>query len=258
MPLAPPTTQWMGEREAARVKGLTLEVSQGLRHGGGEIWCAMAGTVDGVTSHRMAHVMHVDPYLMRAARLEADTQSREVGVARSNREVRDGMPALDVYRHAGAMRSVPGDRSIDTSALGAQATADHCIVFSFHRPAKEFRHEMAVRTGASGHDEKPRRVLVQAMHHARPRQPGEFRIPVQQAVGKGVSAVSRSRMHDQPGRLVDHYDFRVFVDRPDWDGVRLPVAIGRSRHGHLDPFPSCDPHRGIGRAAVDEYVAFQD
>ncbi len=81
------------------------------------------------------------------------------------------------------------------------------------------------------------------MHDSRPRlfpRFGHFRKPEQQRVHQRSGAIPGRRMHDEPGRLVDHDDVLVVVDDGQRNVFRLEVD-------------------GIGSRNVDqEIVAFEN
>ena len=65
-----------------------------------------------------------------------------------------------------------------------------------------------------GHQHEPRGVPVQPVNDAGPPlgASGQRRAPRDQRVDQGVVPVAGSRMHHQPGRLVDHGQVLVFED----------------------------------------------
>ena len=76
-----------------------------------------------------------------------------------------------------------------------------------------------------GDDEKPGRVLVEAMHNARTLDPAYSRQTVaavgDECIDEGACRMARAGMHGQTRRLVDHNEMCVFVHDGEGDFLRL-------------------------------------
>jgi hypothetical protein len=80
------------------------------------------------------------------------------------------------------------------------------------------------------------------VHDARPQHaayPAEIPDVVQQRVDERAAAVARRRVHDHPGRLVEHDEVGILEHDPEWQRLRLGAE--RDRLGDLD---------GVGLPAV--------
>ena len=91
------------------------------------------------------------------------------------------------------------------------------------------------------HDQQAARVLVEAVHDAGARQRGEPGVECEQRVLQGPIRIAGARMHDQPGRLVDHEQVLVVVRTISsgiaWAGVPASSAASRRTSPPRRPAP---------------------
>ena len=87
------------------MQGLALEATKSLLHRSRQVLNTTAGSVDRIAGDGVAHVMHVNPDLVRAAGLEPNPQPSEVRIACAHRKVRKRVAPLPGYRHAGTVNS---------------------------------------------------------------------------------------------------------------------------------------------------------
>ena len=89
------------------------------------------------------------------------------------------------------------------------------------------------RVGLGG-DDQAGGVLVQAMHDPRPAHPADadqaFAAVRDQGVDQGPVRVAGRRMHDQPGRLVDHDQGFILVGDGQRDILSLRHRVDRRWH----------------------------
>jgi hypothetical protein len=120
-----------------------------------------------------------------------------------------------------------------------------------------------VRDIGLGHDQQARGILVDAMDDPRPRDAADARklatAMVQQGVDQRTIGIARRRVDDQPRRLVDHDQVRVFVN--DRQRNILGHRFRRRRFRHADGVRRT--RRGLGRglrrdAPGDFDLAFLD
>ena len=101
-----------------------------------------------------------------------------------------------------------------------------------------------------GRDHEAARVLVQAVHDARPLDPADAPQAVaamgDERVDHGPVGIAGARMHDHAGRLVEHD--QMLVLEPDIQGDRLGLRDGRQSLGDNDgeSLARFDPMGGVG------------
>src|ERR1700722_1262376 len=111
-----------------------------------------------------------------------------------------------------------------------------------------------MRSIGLGDDQKPRRILVEAVHDSGPPDPADSRqagsAMSDQRVDQRASRVARSRMDDEPGRLVDHDQMLVLVNHRELDVLADKGRFLRRRRLEGYARPRREPRRGIARDAV--------
>ena len=132
-------------------------------------------------------------------------------------------------------------------------------VLALHVAPREVADERGLRLDRARDDHRAARVLVEPMHDARARDAREFRVAVQQRVEQRAVAVAGARVHDEPGRLVDHDHGVVLVQDRERQRLRLVGERGAGRVGHEhDAFPAGELALRRGRRAVDADAAVVD
>ena len=100
----------------------------------------------------------------------------------------------------------------------------------------ELLRQPFVRDVGLGDDQQARRVLVDAVDDARPRDPADpgqrSAAMVEQSVDQGPVEIPRGGVHDQPCGLVDDQQMLVLED--DLERNFLRRIVRRRRFGHLD------------------------
>src|SRR5579859_322677 len=110
-------------------------------------------------------------------------------------------------------------------------------------------------------DDQAARPLVEPVHDARPLLPAGGRPgapKAEQGVDQGAAVVARRRMHDHPGRLVDHDDVLVLIHDVEVDGLGGRGAGTRGRHLELDHVAGRHVVGGARRHPVDHDPALLD
>ena len=127
----------------------------------------------------------------------------------------------------------------------------------------ELVRQALMRAVVLGHDEQAGGVLVEPMHDARPLHAADARQAVaamgDERVHERAGLMSRRRVDDQPGRLVDDDEVVVLVHDGKIDGFRL--RLGRHRGGLDEHELRAGDRPSIGierRDAVDRYTAVPD
>ena len=89
-----------------------------------------------------------------------------------------------------------------------------------------------------GDHQEAARVLVEPVHDARPPHAADARQAVaamgDERVDERAARMPRRRMHDEPGRLVDHDEVVVLVDDRERDRLRLRLGRRGRRHDERD------------------------
>ena len=90
----------------------------------------------------------------------------------------------------------------------------------------QLRHQLGMRLDGLGHHHQPGGVLVEAMDDTGARHIDDIRHMVQQGIEQRTVGMPGSRMHHQPGRLVDDQQVLVFVDDIQCNVLGQPFALG--------------------------------
>jgi hypothetical protein len=164
--------------------------------------------------------------------------------------VRDrGTRRRRVERDAGRVSSVAADRCVDLPGARARPAAHESEVRPLKRTFTDELLQALVRGFRPGDDHQPRRVAIQAVDDA-----GPLRVAAGDLAGEGVderpARVTRTGVHDEAGRLVDHE--QVLVLQHD---LRLRRRRNDGRgHGfrELDLLAACEPVALRACDTVDE------
>jgi hypothetical protein len=114
-----------------------------------------------------------------------------------------------------------------------------------HVARADVAHQRRHRRQALADEHQPGGIAVEPVHDAGPRQAGRGRVVGQQAVEQGARPVARRRVHDQPGRLVDDQQVRIFEHDRERHRFGLEGAAFVGRHEFdRQPLPGPHPARG--------------
>jgi hypothetical protein len=105
---------------------------------------------------------------------------------------------------------MPPDGCIDIASGGYPARRNG-LILPPHATPFDLVPKLLVGKESTGYDKHTRCILVEAMHDPRTWNPGQFRIMVQEGVGKRIVPVSRPGMHNKTSRFVDDYQLLVLV-----------------------------------------------
>ena len=129
-----------------------------------------------------------------------------------------------------------GERAGDGAGGGHRRAGDDRDIDALDAVRGELARQRLVRRIGLGDDEQSRRVLVDAVDDAGPRDPADPRQPagavVEQRVDHRAVEVARRRMDDEPGRLVDDEQVVVLEDDRQRDVLRR--GVGAVAAGHDD------------------------
>lgn len=218
------------------MQGLAREGLDRLDHG--RAGCrrdAEAAAVGLVTDQRETDMGHVYTDLVSTAGFQLDPHVGVRTEALEHTVVADRRLAAFGHRHALACATVTADRGVDLAAGSYHADHD-ALVDPADRTALQLLDQLGLRLQGLGHDHQAGGVFVQAMDNASARYVDDIRHMVQQGVEQCATGMPGSRVHDQPGRLVDHHDLVVFVDDVQLDVFGDPLALGlllglKCKHG---------------------------
>ena len=172
-----------------------------------------------------------------------------------------GLAALATqHRHLGAARRMTADRRIDGAVrAGRGAPYEREIAaLELAGPAMvgELLGERAMGPVGLGHHHQPARVLVEAMHDARPRHAADAREALaamgDQRVDERAGRMAGAGMDHEPRRLVDDDERVVLVDHIERNGLAARLGRGGGRKVEREAVARFDPvfHVNYGRAGL--------
>ena len=164
----------------------------------------------------------MNAYLVGASGFGQNLNKREVGVVTENPILGDGMPALpSPYRNLGTRPWITPDRNVDNTPPSLQTPVHKRHIVLFHPSFLELACQKIVDPVALGHHHQTGSGLVQSVHNARSHRMGATDLAevVKQCIDQGSGRVTGSRMNHHSGRLVDNYQFIIFMDNPQRDGL---------------------------------------
>ncbi len=186
-----------------------------------------AAAVNRISQNRMADMREMHADLMRPAGFEHEPQQRNVAAGRSPGKVEHFIMRLSLaaddasrYRDFHAVGAASPEPRIDGPFRPRKLAPDERQIAAMQPAvaavAFELLRQALVRGVGLGDHEQARRILVQAMHDARPldaANAGEaFAAMGDQSVDERSRGVAGCRVHDEPGRLIDDDEIVVFVD----------------------------------------------
>ncbi len=221
-----------------------------------------------ITDDGMADRGQVDTDLVGPAGLQLAAQQGEVRwsvVAGPDLVARAGRSSSGHHGLARGLARRTADRGVDHPARRLGHAPDEGRVASLDPAVPERGDERGVRRRRQGHHQEAGGVPVEPMDDAGAvglADLRQLRVSGQQPVDQGALALTSTRVHDQPGRLVDHDHVGVLVDdvhgdagvRSRWGlGGKLPEVDGQ-RLSRGDALPSGGDHRPVDpdRARSDE------
>lgn len=205
---------------------LTREGLHRLDHGWAGSWRnAEAPAVGLVTDQRETDMGHVHANLVGTAGFQLHAHVGVRAEALEHTVVTDRRLAAVGYRHALAHAAVATDRRIDLAA-GGHYTNHDALVDTADFTRLHLFDQLGLRLQGLGYHHQARGVFVQAVNDTGTWHVDDVRHMVQQRVEQGTTGMPGSRVHNQPGRLVDHHDMVVFVDDIEFDIFCDPLTLG--------------------------------
>ncbi len=197
-----------------------------LDHGRAGCWRnAEAPAVGLVADQREANVSHVHANLVGTAGFQLDPHVGVRAEALEHTVMADRRLAAIGDRHALAHAAVAADRGIDLAAGSDDANHD-ALVDTADLARLHLLDQPGLRLQGLGHHHQAGGVLVQAVDDTGARYVDDVRHVVQQCIEQSPAGMPGGRVHNQPGRLVDHHDMVVFVDDIQLDIFGDPLALG--------------------------------
>ncbi len=258
--------QRMDETDERRVQSLTREGRKGFapfvraaKRG------AAPSSVKGVADEPMPQMGEMDPYLVGAAGAETAFEFRGRAGKRPDHAITgDGRSPL-VFgedRHLFAVRPAASDVADDPAFRRDRNTPYKRPVGAFDPPRGEIARQGLVRGLAFGGEEKPARILVEAVNDPRTRlsaYPGKaLAAMVEEGVDEGSVGISRRRVNDEPCGLVD--DDQMCILEADVERDLLRGRRGRRGFGESDEeiLAALYSHRRVakGRAFENDMALF--
>ena len=235
------------------MQSLATKAAHHLQHGGRRVPRHDAtGAVAPVACQRMPCRGQVDAHLMGAAGFELRFDQRVGAEPLAYRHVGHGPPPVFAHRLPQAVARIAANRLVD-ALVGDHAPFDHGEIAALHAMRAHVLRQAQLTCSIASDDEQAAGVLVQTMHQASPRQFGQFRAAVQQAVDQRAPGLASSRMHGQPGRLV-HDDHRlVLVDDAEVQPLGgLPVEPRRPAGGDDEVLAADEGRARLRLGAIDQ------
>ena len=160
------------------------------------------------------------------------------------------------------MDGVPADRGLDFSVRHAGGSFDEGEVGFLDEAGGELRGERAVGGVGFGDGEAPAGFLVEPVDDARALDTADHaqaRAVEKQGVDQGAFSGPRPGVHNQAGRLVQHEEFRFFVQDLQRDVLGSgDCGFDCVGNRHPDFVAGAEDLRGPRRRAVHEHAPFAD
>lgn len=182
-------------------------------------------TVRLVADQRITDMRHVHADLVRTAGFQLDPHMGVRTEALEHPVVADRRLAAVSDRHALTQPAVTTDRGVDLAAGDHHPNHD-ALVDAADRAALQLLDQLGLRLQGLGHHHQTGGVLVQTVNDTGARHVDDVWHVVQQRIEQRTTGMPGGRVHNQPGRLVDHQDVVVFVDDIQFDILCDPLTLG--------------------------------
>jgi hypothetical protein len=194
------------------VKKLTLEADPAAACSASVLW---------VSNDRMADRGEVRPDLVRAPGFEPNPEQSGARKPLADLEMGDGVPGpVGPGGHHGPVAAVSADRGVDRAAIRVRMTLHEGGVLARDLARLHHQLERVERLLRAGHDEQPRRVLVEPVHDARSGR---------QKLREGYPVMARRGMRNDAGGLVHDDEMLVLEDDVERNGGRCIGRFGGGR-----------------------------
>ncbi len=200
--------------------------------------------------------MHAD--LVRAPRFRPAFEKAQFSLRgeQTPRGLGRSRPLAMGHGHPLAVDRMPCDGGRDHAGRGARFPPHHREVNFLRGAFRELARQCGVGRVVFGQEDAAARVLVQPVHHARPRRGSSGREPagvVQHGVDQGAGAIPHGGVHDQPRRFVQAEEILVFVEDFERDVLRLDFRAHFLRRRFLRAYlvARADARGGLGGRAID-------
>lgn len=222
----------------------------------------ITAAIDGITQEGVADVGEMDADLMSTPAVEVDIELAAPRKATDNAQVgHGGSPGVN-DRHALTVAVIPANGRVDARRLLGEAAVHQRPVAASQGATLQLRREMAVGTLSLGDHQQTTGVAVEAVNDS-----GTFGAPQQrpgvaalaQPVGQSSVGVTRGRVDDEPGGLVDDGDALVLEgDAQCHRRSREGRCSRKGRLRHNDGVAGTHASTGATWSAVDGDVTSGD
>jgi hypothetical protein len=219
----------------------------------------------------MADRPHVDTYLMGTPTVDAHcNQSAQPCPRTLDRVIGARWTAIVAAAHPRPVGGITADRSIDAAAQFPRDSVNQCTVALVNTPLGKLRRKHLVAAVTFRNKQDATGLLIKAVDNPRPfdatdptQAPAAM---VQDAMHQGIISGSRTGMHHNPGRFVDHQQlfilkqhikvhwYRDQSERPRpgnrvLNDITAQQARGLANHLIIPPDHACCQHALPARPA---------
>ena len=195
---------------------LSPKSSHCVTYGNGYVcWTSCASTVHRISDYWMAQMRQMHPDLMRASGLKTDIEQGQAVEFLPKPIMRHGLPTAFTYAHALPLPRVPPYRGLDRPSCN-QFTLDQSLIPPLNLAHLELPGQRRAGFKIMRHRDEPGCVAIQPVHDSCPWHFGGRREVEQEGVLDRPARMSRGRMHDLSGRLVQNN--QVIVGKYDVQG----------------------------------------
>ncbi len=178
-----------------------------------------------VANQGETYMGHVHANLVGAAGFQLHSYMGVRAEALEHTVMADRRLAAVGYRHALAHAAMAANGRVDL-ATGCHHTNHDALVDTADLAGLHLLDQLGLRLQGLGHHHQAGGVLVQAVNDTGARHVDDVWHVVQQRIEQRTAGMPGGRVHDQPGRLVDHHDMVVFVDDIQFDIFCDPLTLG--------------------------------
>ena len=245
---------WVIEREPGRVE----EVALGRKSGH---TTSSAPSIHVIAHDRMADRREMNADLMSPSGMEMGTKKVPRIEPSKACDVGLGRPTLIDDCHALPVSWIASYRLVDREVIGRQVSPRHHGVPPGHPPGGDRAAQKPVRAVGFRHDYEPGGLFIQPVDHPCPLGLPFLRqgtSPPEESVHQRPAPVSRRRVDDHPGWLVDYEKGIVLVNDGDWDVLARDGALLDRRDLDSDDLPFLGPVARLLAASIDENVTLSN
>ena len=141
---------------------------------------------------------------------------------------------------------------------GHHRALHHRDILAMHGTRRQLFDQSGMGAQRTRHHHQTGGVLVEPVHDAGTRQLRQFRIIMQQGIDHGAARISGTRMHHQPGRLVDHQHIGIGVKHLERNVLGNSIGFDLLAGSQRDGFAAVDRHFRLDHFAIEQGIAGLD